>query len=267
MILSAPFALHNDYTDKLGELVLKYNSDRNSYEKLIEFAEEYQDHRLVIVFTNSVDVSLMRTLQRIHPHVSCKLTRIQLRESASELMKSYVRYFVEDSVDNFVLFQNLLALGVCAIYPAGDLLYRLPQVQQWIETRVILNRVENAAIESQPEKSMFWSPQAFNKYKQYIDVAEFDCGVPFNWNKFEVYYRTWIEKQHWRGNLQEIIPDLQIPVPGNSYDQSDFIKYKLQCGRKCAYDINCKCHKCQLYLDSAFTLMNTHIGVYADKNE
>ncbi len=266
MILAGPFALNNKYTDKMGELILKYNNKRNSFEKLIEFAEEYQDHRLVIMF-DSVDASLMRTLQRIHPHVSCKLTRQQLREHAAELRDSRVSFFTQDPVDNFVLFQDLLAVGVCAIYPAGDLLYKLPQIQEWTEVRIILNHMQSSAIESQPEKGMFFAPQAFERYKNYIDVVEFDCGSPYNWDKFGVYYRAWFEKQHWRGNLQEIITGLNVPIPGNSYIQSEIIDYKMRCGRKCAYDMNCRCHKCKLLLDTAFTLMNNNIGVRADESE
>ena len=264
MILSVPFKLNNDeYTNIAGELQINFNDSRNSFEKLIDFAEAYQNHRLVITFTNHVDVSILRTLRKIHPHIYCKLTRAQLRECITDLYEAQVSFFVDEVVNDIILFQNLLALGVCAIYPGGDLIYRLPKIQQWVETRIVLNHVTNNDIEANPEKSMFFSPQAFNVYKKYMDVVEFDCGTPYNWDHFGVYYRAWFENQHWRGNLQEIIPELGTPIPGNSYNQSEFITYKLLCGRKCGYDINCKCHKCQRYLELAFVMDDRNIGVRA----
>lgn len=261
-IVAAPFALNCKYADDIGEYMIRYDPDRNSFEKLLDFAEFAEGKRLTVSFAKSVDFSVMRSVCKVHTGGTfCRMTRSQLRESAGELAESRVPFFLDEPVGNAVVFQNLLALGACAIYPAGDLLYHLPQVRQQAEVRIVLNHLADAEVESQPECGMFWSPQAYNVYSRWMDVVEFDCGEPYNWDRFGVFHRSWIERHVWRGNLQEVIGDLPIAVPGNSYDQGSFIRYKVECGRKCAYDRTCRCRKCQLMLDLAYIMSRKHIGV------
>ena len=261
MDLAVPFKLNNEqYTDIAKELNIKFNDSRNSKDKLFEFCEAYPNHTVNVEFVNNVDVTLMKTLSKACGNVVCRVKPEQIR-SLKDLAKAGIPFFLDQYVTNQIEMQSLLAIGAVAIYPGGPLIYRLPDVQQWTKTRVILNAVATARQEHDPVRSMFFDPRGVDIYSSYIDIAEFNCGSPYDWNKFAVYYNTWFNKKIWRGNLQEIIPELEIPIPGSTYDSVDFVAYKLLCGRKCDIDPICRCHKCQIYLDLAWSMDQKNILV------
>lgn len=272
--LAIPFALNNEYNEVAGEFNIVFKQSRDhSLVNLIEFAEEFPDKRINIKL-ETYDINIPRTINKIHSNIYVKLWYGDLvhRDEdgqfkiLKELQENNIKYYFGDyisdlqSLDTFINY-----LKTKEIYIAGDLLYRLPEVRAYcddhdVKIRFIPNQAYIWTIEdSYNPRTFFMPPDCFYFFERYFDSIEFKMKQEYNWHEFGVYYRAWIEKKRWHGNLQEIIFNLNFPVYNDSFDGIDLLRYKILCKRKCCIQIPCSCKKCEQFLQIADDLNDKQI--------
>lgn len=268
MNLAIPFKLNNEKYDEVAdEFNLKFNSERNSEEKLIEFAETYQDHRINIEM-DIVDSSLLSVLSKVHPRIYVRLTRMSDMTILSELRKKKIKFFFDSEAYTATSITSLIfliSIGVSDVYIADDLCYDLENTAEiahgWnVQLRLVLNVVAMTVPPINEEKSPWFPPEATDILAKYIDTIEFDCGDPYDWHRFGVFYRAWLERKTWHGNLNEIIYPLTIDIPNDSFLADELIRYKVNCRRHCSAASR-SCTRCQSYVDLANELAEREIGL------
>lgn len=113
-----------------------------------------------------------------------------------------------------------------------------------VRLRLILNRIPSSSIQKgQDCTTPIYRPQDLEVLKQYFDIFEFDCGEPYDWHKFNVYWRAWFERGRWHGNIKEINPDLKIDL-FNDQLLPNFTENKMTCRRRCFSEIDYRCNRC-----------------------
>lgn len=275
--LAIPFALNNDEYNKVaGEFNLVFKQSRDhSLVKLIEFAEAYPDKRINLEM-EKYDINVPRTLAKIHPNTYIKLWYGDLAHRdkdgkfkiLEELQENNIKYYFGDYINDLQDLDTFVnALGASEIYIAGDLLYRLPEVRAYcdehnVKIRFIPNQAYIKTIEdSYNPRTFYMPPDCFYFFEKYFDSIEFAMKNLYDWREFGVYYRAWIEKKRWHGNLQEIIFNLNFPIPNDSFIGIDLLRYKILCKRKCCIQVPCGCRKCEQFLDIAYGLAEKDIGL------
>ena len=275
MKLALPFALNNEfYTERTDEFNIRFNPNRNSIEKLLEFCEAFPNKRINIEYTdNNPKIPDILGLRVKHPEVYCRVKDGNMAKCA-ELIAQGVPAFMDSDLPagNFSELGLFLSLGVSDIYIVDDLCYNMSDVyelchERGIQTRMILNNIPSVIRDAGSYiKSPIFPPECVHLLDRYIDVAEFDCGKPFDWHRLGVYYRAWFERKDWHGNLQEIINGLNIPIPNDSLITDDWINFKMHCGRRCDARATSKCRKCEQMFNIATSLASKQIGVRREKN-
>lgn len=269
MQLALPFKLHGQYNDEAAEFNIVYDEELNSKERLKEFVEQYSDKRINID-TQNYDLELFNLLQELG-NIALRLTIPEQMIWISELKKNNIPFFFDAnflSATDLYSFDYLASLGVSDIYISNMLFYQLSKVKvvaasHHIHIRFILNRIASTFLIQNLEKAPWFPPDAFDIANYYIDIYEFDCGDPYDWHKFNVYYKAWIKDKSWYGNLQEIIDGLDIPIPDTGLFGYDWIKYKTQCDFKCS-NANSTCTRCEQFVRLARALREKNIMINRD---
>lgn len=265
--LAIPFHLNNEINDAVKEFNIKYDKNDNSFETLMEFVQTYENTRINIEFIGEISVSSIVTLMRLNPEIYVRLVQgTNNIKYIQELKDKGCKFFYDSPfcVENYCELEAIVNLGVSDIYVSGDLCYNLPEVSEYchdrgVKLRTILNRIPNSAFNAgEDPKSIIYFPQDMSALKQYIDTFEFDCGKPYDWAKFDVYYRTWFVRGHWHGDLQEIILNLKIEYPNDAV-MPHFLDYKIDCQRRCAMRKNNTCSKCQQFWELSQTLKSKDV--------
>lgn len=267
MLLTTPFKLYNDkWDEKVQEFNIEFDIRKNKIEKLVEFAETYSTHRINIKF-ETIPPGLNAVL-KLCPNIYIRLVDMYQYQAIVELEYAKGRFFFDFHVPNLALFGTLIELGVSDIYLADDLWYSLKDVKEYclehnVRIRAILNKIPTISFDKGYNlKHIIFMPQHFNLWNQYIDVAEFDCGTPYDWKKFETLYKIWFIDKDWDGGLQQINNDLKIAIPNQAL-LYDFIAYKIQCGLKCNKQKNTYCNKCEknIRLGQLFYEKGAHLKI------
>lgn len=272
MKLAIPFKLNNEKNDKLAsEFNIKFTRN-NSIQKLIVFLKKYKDYRINIEFEGKLDKGVLLAAVAVHNNVAARLKSIDAHNKADlqELKDQGVKYFFdfyEMAAYNRTALGNLIDLGVSDVYIMDDLCYNLKEVkerclQENIQVRLILNRIPSTSLDKElnPKAPLFF-PQLFVALDKWIDVAEFDCGKPYNWRQHEVLYRVWFEKHYWLGQLSEINSDVQFDFPVGSVIPQ-ILAHKLNCNRRCEVQTKHReCSRCSLGLDLATTFRDKNFSV------
>lgn len=270
MKLAIPFKLNNEKNDTVAnEFNIKFTK-KNSVERLIIFLKKYPYHRVNIEFEGKVDKSVLVAARAVHPNIAARLRSVDAANETllQELKNSKVKFFFdynEMAAYNNASLENLIALGVSDIYLLDDLCFSLDKVrkvcdEKHIQIRMVLNRVHSTTLDKNfnPKAPMF-IPQLFDALDQFVDVAEFDCGSPYNWTYHKVLYKAWFKEKYWLGSLSEINLDLGITYPCSCFVPRMLLP-KLTCGRKCALQGKNGCKKCELSLEIANTFMDKSIS-------
>lgn len=275
MELAIPFKLNNEEYDNIaGEFNILFRESRNSPEKLIEFCETYPDKRINIEM-DILDCSLVRLLDKAHPNVHIRIKMVGQLDAIPLLQKQNSKFFIDYTIQparSFSELHYLASLGVSDIYVADDLVYSMRKVHDYtqannIGVRMVLNRIPSSFPDTDDPTGPWFAPQVLHVIKPYIDTVEFDCGSPFDWHQFGVYYRTWFTRKHWHGDLREIYPDLDLVIPNDSLFAEELIKYKIQCDRHCASDVIQYCHRCEQFVELAQEMAERKIGVFIKEAE
>lgn len=257
MGLAAPFKLNSEYDDAITEFNIKYDKNKNSLDKLIEFVSEYPDRRINIEFIQGVELSVLKVLTSVHEDIAARLINFAEVSNVLELAENGYQFFFDRTLLPTYDYTNLdflLSIGVSDVYIADDLCYNLQEVHEFLQeknvkSRLVLNKIPSTVYDKGRNlRSPIYRPQDLETLSQYYDVFEFDCGSPFDWVKFDVLYRSWFVKEKWVGDLREINDDLEIEFPCLSI-VPEFTRYKNNCDKQCIKRVNCPCKKCQQFIE------------------
>lgn len=271
--LAIPFKLNHELNSVVQEFNIRFDKNKNSLEKLIDFVQEYPDKRINISFPAGVHVQTLSTLNKIHDNIFVRLTENDL-QCISELKEKECRFFfdVSLSVTNYTNLDAYIKIGVSDIYIADDLCYQLKDVSRYchshnVKIRLVLNRIPATSFDKGINYcSPIYRPQDIDLLNLYFDTFEFECGDPYDWAKFDVLYRAWFERKNWNGELSEINDDLEMLFPNNSI-VPDFTNYKINCGRRCCQRITSPCRKCQQFIEIAMALKENSIHIKKEKDD
>ena len=272
--IATPFKLNNDIWDsRISEYNVLFRHQRNSQEKLIEFAEAYPDKRINVEM-DQIDVSFLSILNRAHDNIYVRITNFSDIKYTDTFKEKGIKFFFDKDclpAMNICGLDCLISLGVSDVYITDDLLYNLRETHKYtsshdIGIRIVLNTVMNSAPYTDAAKTPWFPPDTFDIIEPYIDTVEFDCGDPYDWYAFGVYYRAWFERENWHGNLQEIIKNLDIPIMNDSLASMDLIQYKIHCRRHCV-DADSHCRKCNQYAEISLLLDEAGIGLNKEKGQ
>ena len=270
--LAIPFALNNDENNlKASEFNIIFKKDRNSLEKLLEFAEAYPDYRINIEM-DIIDVQMLNLVNRAHDKIYVRLTDVSHFEQVPALKEKNIKFFMDYKlfpVKSKSELAYLIALGVTDIYPADDLLYEVKELHEIlvghnIKARMVLNKVPYTLPNVDDPRIPWFTPQNVDILDQFIDTVEFDFqNDPKGWKQFEVYYKTWFIKKHWHGNLREIIQELNFNIANDSLFSEELLHFKINCGRRCV-NADSHCKRCEQYIEIANALDSMNIGIVQD---
>lgn len=194
--------------DEVSEFNINYNSNKNDFQKLIQFIEEYQDKRINISISSAADLENLKVINKLHKNIYIKVDNFNFLEQLNNF-----KYYLSIPITNYTLLDHIINLPISDIYIAGDLYHSLSEVKilcekHNIRTRLIVNKIPMIGLSP---RDAIYRPEDGEYLSNYIDTIEFDCGN--DWKKIEVLYKVWIEKQTWSGNLQEINSDLAFYFP------------------------------------------------------
>lgn len=297
MKLATPFQLYSEYedvidewninydpykyskTDKLHQAAAQKNESEMLFDKLISFVEKYPNKRINIAIPDTdIPIRHFNTLNKIHDNIFIKLNLYQFNW-AKKLKENNIKFFFDITVPitTFTLLDEVIKLGVTDIYVADDMCYNLDNVRaacdkHGIQIRLILNRIPATTFGANTDiRAPIFSPRHFEILDNYIDVAEFDCfyekeSDAYNWGLFKVLYKAWFINHDWWNDLREINYDLEIFYPVRQ-ELPNFIKRKINCGRKCVYSK--RCNKCEIVMEIAneFYEEGSYIKLNKGRNE
>lgn len=274
MKLAIPFKLNNEKNDTAAnEFNIKFTK-KNSVEKLIVFLKKYPYHRVNIEFEGKFDKGVLYAASAVHSNIAVRLKSIDAHNQKEllELKNQKIKFFFdlyEMAAYNRSTLEKLLNFGVSDVYILDDLCYSLEDVkkrceEENVQIRMVLNRIASTNLDKNKDATApFFVPQLFHILSKWVDVAEFDCGKPYNWHEHEVLYRTWFEKQYWAGPLSNINKDIQFDYPGGSI-LPQLLTYKLNCNKKCVLQSKKRrCSKCSMALSIASNLRDKSIIIKA----
>lgn len=249
--MAVPFKYRNDaVNDAASEFNIKFFKSKNKLEDLIAFIKEYEDKTINISFPEGIHMPTLVSVNTISDNIKVRIDAADIL-STKELADEGVKFFFDKDIPatNFCELASFIDLGVSDVYVNNDLVYHMTDVHEICESkgvkiRCILNRIPiTAPNKNLNPKSMVFRPQDIDVLAQYFDVFEFDCGDPYQWNKHDVYARTFFEKKKWNGDLSEINPDINFDFNDKRVIPA-FTEFKLDCGRRCDSRPNAKCDRC-----------------------
>lgn len=257
MKIAAPYSANDKYSDLPDEYNLPWG-ENSTERKLLDFCEIISDKRINIFTEKDVnfDLDAIVTAKKINPNIYVRLNIYQI-PLINQLKEKEIKFYFDTTYPcgSCVILDAMVNIEVSDIYIYDDLFYNLERVKPYLEqkniqVRMILNRVASTS----PQKNIdiygpYVTPRDMDILEQYIDVAEFDCGDTFyNWNKFNAYYKTFIIRKEWFGELRELNEDIEFSLPIYS-TVPNFVERKMRCRRICSIDGGC--NHCDIIVNTA----------------
>lgn len=253
MDVAIPFKNHYPLNDKVQEFNLFFDPDKNSLDTLIEFIQTFENHIINIEYRNGIDVKTATALSKISDRVRFRL-RAEDISKASQLKERGCTFFFDNSMSAncWTMLRWLVEYHqVCDVYVCDDLTYELDKVKEYCAThgvriRMVVNRAPTSyPIGPDDFTAPLYRPQDMDAITEWIDVIEFDCGSPYDFNVLKVLYKAYVTNKFWYGQLEELNIDFKgfdMPCPGLV---TGFIKKRSQCGLRCRRGGNCQsCKHC-----------------------
>lgn len=266
--IAIPFKIYNDtYNEITSEFNLIFDKKKNRLEKLIEFVDMFPNKRINITFSAGIEMSVLTTLEKLSDNIYCCVTDNDFMH-LPQLKEKDIKFFFDSSflVYNWSTLDSFIDTGVTDVYIGDDLLYDLPKVSEYcqakdINIRLVLNKIPSTTFDrgSKPTDP-FFRPEDTRELVKYIDTFEFDCGDPYDWNKFQVYYTVFFERGTWIGQMSELNSDVRFDFP-NATILPEFSWYKMRCNHKCVKQIDCRCRKCWQFTNIAKDLRQKDIRI------
>ena len=262
MDVAIPFKLNYKLNDEIQQFNIFFDPDKNSLDTLIEFIQEFENKQINIEYRNGVDTKTAAALAKVGDNV-----RFRLRaEDIMKIDKLYQRgckFFFDSSMaaSSWTMLTWLVEhQGVCEVYVCDDLVYELDRVNEYchnhdVKIRMIVNRAPTSySIGNDDYKAPLYRPQDMPLFEDLVDVAEFDCGSPYNFDMLKVLYKAYIKNKFWYGQLEEVNIDFKgfdMPCPGLT---SKLAIKRSTCGQRCVKGGSC--HTCREIINLARSLRN-----------
>ena len=265
MDVAIPFKNHYKLNEKVQEFNLFFDPDKNSLDALIEFIQTFENHIINIEYRNGIDVKTATALSKISDRVRFRL-RAEDISKASQLKERGCTFFFDNSMSAscWTMLKWLVEYRqVCDVYICDDLTYELDKVKEYcaargVRIRMVINRAPTSyPIGPDDFTAPLYRPQDMDAIAEWIDVIEFDCGSPYDFNALKVLYKAYVTNKFWYGQLEELNIDFKgfdMPCPGLI---SGLIKKRSQCGLRCHRGGNCQ--SCKYCIEIARSLRD--IGV------
>lgn len=251
MDVAIPFKFKYKLNDKVQQFNIFFDPNENDFDTLIDFIQEYQDKIINIEYRNGVDIKTASALSKIGDNVQFRL-RAEDIQKAVQLREKGCKVFFDNSlaVESWTdLYRFVNNYRVSDVYVCNDLVYELDKVCEYchannVRVRFVVNRAPlTFPIAKDMYKAPIYRPQDVPVLEEIgIDVIEFDCGNPYNFDELKVLYKNYIEKHFWYGQLGEINPDFKeydMPCPGLNWVLAD---KRSRCGLRCLRGR--ACHMC-----------------------
>lgn len=249
MDVAIPFKFKGKLNDKVQQYNIFFNPNENDFDTLIDFIQESQDKIINIEYRNGIDVKTASALSKISDNVRFRL-RAEDIQKTSQLREKGCKYFFDNSlaVESWTdLYRFVNDYGVSDVYVCNDLVYQLDKVCEYChknqtKVRFVVNRAPlSFPIKGDNFIAPIYRPQDVPVLEKIgIDVIEFDCGNPYNFDMLKVLYKTYIVKHFWYGQLGEINPDFKdydMPCPGLTPILAD---KRSKCGLRCLTGRPCR---------------------------
>lgn len=204
MKLATPFDLNVDYIKNTNEFNILYKSETATLDKLISFFENYLDIRINIEFEDEIKIEYLKILQKIHNDFAVRIISSSQAKKITELKENNIKFFFDNDFlpcYSFALLDMMISLGVSDIYISDILCYNMEKVKELceqnnIQIRLVLNLIPQLSPNKNTDiKAPIFNPRDREELDKYIDVAEFECGSPYDWHKEFVYYKAWFIKE------------------------------------------------------------------------
>lgn len=163
-----------------------------------------------------------------------------------------IPFFVGYPISDFYTLEGILAAGVCAVRPAGQLIHDLASVRKVIGERNIEIRVTPnvAYTDGLPhENGLFggWlRPEELPLYEDLIDVIEFE-DIP-NKQREQALFSIYMEQKEWPGEMNMLITNFNYPGVSRMIDPR-LGELRKTCGGACLRGSHCRL--CKTMLDLA----------------
>lgn len=260
MKIAAPYVEDSRWRNLIDEYNLNY-SEKTKEGTLPFFCETYPTNRVNVFFKDvPINIIELKKAMEFNPEVYVRLSKGQLHY-IEELKEQNIKFFLDDTFPciSLDLLQYAIKIGSSDIYLYGDLWYQMDSISELckknnIHIRLILNEIPSLSpLAWNDYTAPIFTPRDKEILEKYIDTIEFNCFVYdkekyYNWHRFEAYYKTWIEKGNWIGDLQELMPNLQFSVPVYSL-KFNFSERRMNCKHRCLSGSSCQ--HCQQLIELA----------------
>ena len=232
--------LEHSYLVQADEIKIEYR-DRRS---LPDVAMKYPDKTIILQFiphqvqTEEIDWNDIRQYAIIcQGRLICCLHDLSLADRCKELdIKFYWGYPVE----TFDELRALKTLGVCYVRLGVEIFFSLDRVKAiGIPVRAIPNVAYDSTLPHDNGIHGQWiRSEDVETYEKYIDVFEFeDCDV----KKEQALFRIYALGQHWTGNLNGLITNLNFDATSRLIPSS-LAEARCTCRHMC--EVTGNCHIC-----------------------
>lgn len=242
---------------------------------IINFTKVNPNRRLNVEFDHAddIDIAIVQEMMKYNKNVYLRMQPEVSIYQAKEWIEQGINCFYNYNAGAYslVLLDTLLSIGVSDVYLMDDLNYNLARVSEHcreagVQVRAVLNRIPSTSpLKGYDFREVIYTPQNMFFYKRYIDAVEFDCGIPYSFERLRVYERVFFQDEKWDGDLSDLNLDLKINIPNRSLF-SAFINQKTICRRECSVQAPRKCHKCDQFIRMAQNFWLDGLTV-ADENE
>lgn len=235
------------YIDQVDEIIINFDPDTFSAEKLNNFCNKYNNQRIILKVKESDAFIDFETL-KIIKNAKCA---IMFDCAYNPVIYEYMRrYRYQQDFDIPFFFNYLVATWdflyyvrdsfpiVSDIYISGELGFCLPTIKNIVNAniRVIVNLCQSSTFLAHydPILTFFIRPEDLWLYDGYIDTIEFSTQTNKGdeVEKQDVLYKIYTKDEKWLGDLSQIISGFDKPID-NSYINIDFGLHRLKCDKRC----------------------------------
>lgn len=257
MEVAIPYKLNFKLNSEVQEFNIRFDPDKNNFDTLIDFIQEYKDKQINIEYRNGIDTKTASALAKVGDNVRFRL-RAEDIARVEKLLERKCKFFFDSTMAASCwmdLYRLVNVYHVTDIYATDDLCYEMDKVHNYCAAQdVHIRFIANRAPLTQPVgKDMYtaplYRPQDMHTLSKWVDVVEFDCGNPYDFNMLKILYKAYIKNMHWYGQLGEINPDFKdfdMPCPGLTWILAD---KRSKCGLRCMK--GGKCNTCKLLITTA----------------
>lgn len=181
--------------------------------------------------------------------------------------RKLLHYYNEIATD-WDTFAGFLQLNVTDIFVGEEICFNIISAKQKAEQKNIALRtycnICQTSWEDTPSlKTFFIRPEDISLYGNFIDTFEFFFNT-FDFHKLNVLYEVYAKEEKWFGLLKEIILNYNGDED-NRFLISLFGERRLNCKKRCMYEVDQTCHICDRIVDFSETLKNKNIYVTIEK--